>query len=116
MVQGILAEPEFLEAQTVFEPSFDEREYQKWIGTHRDLPEDIITSLAASQQRNDFIIGHYVENKDKYKKTIIFADRWFQCDYLREGLIARHVKADVVYSHADADPGSAESAKPSDRR
>ena len=43
----ILAKPIPEEAKkTNFTPTFDEREYQKWVGTYRDLPEKIITELA----------------------------------------------------------------------
>lgn len=108
MAAGILARPYFEETTTNFEANFDDREYQKWVGTNRDLPEEIVTTLATTQERNDYIVGYYLQNREKYGKTIIFADRWFQCDYLREMLRSRGVRADVVYSHVDADPGSAE--------
>jgi hypothetical protein len=49
-----------------------------------------------------------VAGRAKYGKTLIFADRWFQCDYLREALLRRGVRADVVYSHADARLASAD--------
>jgi ATP-dependent helicase IRC3 len=68
---------------------------------HGDLPEHIVTQLAENQQRNDFIADTYAENREKYGKTLIFADRWIQCDYLREALRHRGVRADVVYSHVD---------------
>ena len=108
MAAGILSRPVFEEAQTPTEPAFDEREYQNWIGTHRDLPEGIIHKLATDQERNDCIVAHYLTDPEKYGKTIIFADRWYQCDYFREALDKRGVRADVVYSHVAADPGSAE--------
>lgn len=75
---------------------------------YRDLPEEIITKLAENQQRNAFIASTYARNRAKFGKTIIFADRWFQCDYLREALLKHKVKAEVIYSHTDADPGSAD--------
>jgi superfamily II DNA or RNA helicase len=108
MASGVLSRPVFEEANSSFEPDFDERGYQKWVDTHRDLPEEIITTLANTQERNDYIVGFYLNHREKYGKTLIFADRWFQCDYLREKLRNRGVRADVVYSHVDADPGGAE--------
>lgn len=108
MAAGILSRPIFEETNTLIQPEFEDREYQTWVDTHRDVPENIITTLADTRERNDRIVGHYVENRDKYGKTLIFADRWYQCDYLREALIERGVRADVVYSHVDADPGNAE--------
>ena len=107
MADGILARPVFEEAQTTFNPDFDEREYEKWVGTNRDLPEDIINTLASSKERNDYIVGCYLSNRKRYGKTIIFVDRWTQCEYLRETLRSQGVKADAIYSHVDSSLGSA---------
>lgn len=52
MAQSILARPVFEDHRTDFDVAFDEREYQKWIGSYRDLPEEIISKLAASKERN----------------------------------------------------------------
>jgi len=41
-------------------------------------------------------------------KTIIFADRWEQCEQLSEALKKRDVKANAIYSHVDANLGSTE--------
>jgi superfamily II DNA or RNA helicase len=107
MVSGVLARPIFEDRRTETEATFDEREFAKWTNTHQDIPESIITHLAENQARNDGIVSCYVKDRKKYGKTIIFADRWHQCEYLSEALKKRGVKADVVYSHVDADPGSA---------
>lgn len=108
MAARILAKPILHDKQTTFKPAFSERDYQKWLGTHRDLPEEIVSILANSKERNDYIVDTYVEQKEKWGKTIIFADRWYQCNYLCEALTKRGVRADVVYAHVDADPGSVE--------
>jgi superfamily II DNA or RNA helicase len=99
---NILSRPQFEELRTNYVPTFDPREYEKWLGTYRDLPEHVIEHLASSRERNEAIASHYVENRDRYGKTIIFADRWFQCEALREALLRRKIRADVVYSHVDA--------------
>lgn len=108
MAEGILAKPVIEEPTTNYTPTFDERQYQLWVATNRDLPERIITQLALNRDRNLFIAGTYVANRKRYGKTIIFADRWYQCEQLSEFLRARHVRTGTVYSHIDADPGSAE--------
>lgn len=108
MAAGILARPVLEEAQTAFDANFDEREYEKWVGTNRDLPDTIITSLASNRERNEYIAGCYVSQRKRYGKTIIFADRWEQCEQLSEALKKRGVKANAIYSHVDANPGSAE--------
>jgi ATP-dependent helicase IRC3 len=99
MAQGILAEPVPEQYETNFEPNFDEREYQKWIGTFRDIPEDIIGQLAENRGRNEYIGATYVSNRKKYGKTIIFADRWYQCEAIGKYLEKRGVRAGSVYSH-----------------
>jgi ATP-dependent helicase IRC3 len=108
MAAGILARPVLEEAQTAFEPNFDERDYEKWVGTNRDLPDTIINSLARSRERNEYIVACYVKQRKKYGKTIIFADRWEQCEQLSVAFQERNVKAGAIYSHVDANPGSVE--------
>lgn len=104
MAEKILAQPILEEPITHFIPEFDEGEYKKWIRTYKDLPEEIVTQLAKSQNRNDTIVSTYLKNKERYGKTIIFADRWFQCEYLSEALNKRGVRVDAIYSHNDTDP------------
>lgn len=108
IADGILAKPLFENAQTNISVELDEAEYQRWVSSYGDLPDTIIETLASNRERNDFIAETYVQSRERYGKTLIFADRWYQCDYLREALIKRGVRADVVYSHVDARLGSAE--------
>jgi superfamily II DNA or RNA helicase len=69
MADKILAKPICEESRTNFTPQFDEREYQKWVNTYQDLPEDIIAQLAENRERNAFIAEHYVRNRERYGKT-----------------------------------------------
>ncbi|HEY9635277.1 MAG TPA: DEAD/DEAH box helicase, partial [Coleofasciculaceae cyanobacterium] len=98
---GILAKPEFEEHPTNLEVEFDEQEYKKWVSTYKDLPEDIIKKLAENEERNQFIADTYVKHKERYKKTIIFADRWYQCEALCKFLEKRGVKAGAIYTKVD---------------
>ena len=108
---GVLAKPHFEQAPTAFTPTFDDREYQKWLGTYRDIPEGVISLLAQSAERNAFIAETYTRNQKRYGKTIIFADRWLQCEAIVEALRKRGVKADAVYSHLDAPTTSVEARR-----
>ena len=103
----VLAQPVFEELPTDFAVGFEDGPYQEWVRTNRDLPEDIITQLAENQARNERIAGHYADNRAKYGRTIIFADRWPQCVALREMLIARGVRAGAVFSHKGGGAGTA---------
>ena len=108
MAAGVLARPRSEDVDTQVVPEFDERQYRQWVSTHRDLPASIITKLAEDQARNDRIVAQYVNDRAKYGKTIMFVDRWFQCEYLVEALKTRGVRADAVYSRVVSVPGGAE--------
>lgn len=106
LADRVLARPLIEEHPTHFKADFDDRAFSRWTSTYADLPPEIIETLANNRERNDCIVNAYIANKKKYGKTLIFADRWYQCDYLREALRRHGVKADVVYSHVDAEPGT----------
>ena len=108
MAQRILAEPITEQYDTGITPDFEERDYQKWIGSFQDLPEEIITKLAENRDRNLKIAKHYADNRKKYGKAIIFTDRWFQCEAISEFLNHHGVSTGTIYNHIDADPGSAD--------
>jgi len=104
MQQGILAKPLTKEIRTEIDaesisPSITERDMKKWLATNADVPEHIVEALATKRERNDLIVQTYCDNKDQWGKTLVFADRWHQCEYLREALSRRGVRVDVVYSH-----------------
>ena len=106
--EGILAIPVYSEKNTGEEIDVDDRLYNHLVREHKDLPEYIIEKLAENKNRNDFIIKEYLEKREKYGKTIIFADRWFQCVYIKEQLSKYGIKVDAVYTHIDATPATAE--------
>jgi len=113
--QGILAKPVYEQARTHFTPDFDHRAFERWVESYGDIPEDVIEHLAQSQSRNQFIVDRYVADQKRYGKTIIFADRWSQCEYLSQKLQARGVRAAAVYSHVASQRGSAEERNRRDR-
>jgi superfamily II DNA or RNA helicase len=102
MAAGVLARPHAVPIKTAFTPKFEAREYQKWLGTFKDIPEEIIEELANSKERNGVIAQAYVDNRQKFGKTIIFTDRWYQCEAIAEALAKHGVRAGSVYSHVDA--------------
>ena len=97
MAEAIIAKPIIKEAETDFNPDFDERLYLKWDDAKTDLPTRIVTQLAENIDRNKRIVETYVKNKSIYGKTIIFADRWYQCDSINTLLNSAGVSSDVVY-------------------
>lgn len=100
--QDILALPDYIQKKTEEEIEVDDKTYKHLVREHKDVPEHIIEQLASNSRRNDCIVKEYVENIKKYGKTIIFADRWFQCVYLKEKLSKYNINVDAVYTHTNA--------------
>ncbi|WP_170320007.1 DEAD/DEAH box helicase family protein [Polyangium spumosum] len=103
---GVLARPKAVPVKTAYTPTFNSAEYAKWLGTFKDVPEHVIDALADNKERNAFIAKVYADNRKQWGKTIIFTDRWFQCEAIAEALGKHGVKAGSVYSHVDARPST----------
>ena len=95
---SILSVPKYIEKQTGIEFEVDDKLYKRLTSKHKDLPEVIIEKLANDSARNNYIVSDYVNNKEEYGKTLIFADRWFQCEYIVEKLKSQGIRANAVYS------------------
>ena len=108
MAQRILSRPRIEEAMTQVKPKLNEAEFSAWTASNRDIPEEVIEYLAENKDRNRLIVQRYVEHKERYGRTIIFADRRYQCDYLVTLLRDQGVRADFIYSRQDYDPGTPE--------
>lgn len=100
LLQGnkILAVPKYIQKETGLDIEVDDTLYDRLVYKHKDLPEQIVESLAKNQSRNNMIVSDYVNNRKAYGKTIIFADRWYQCEYIMEKLNEQGVSAAAVYS------------------
>ena len=100
-MQKILADPKYIDLKTNIPVELNDKQYRRITREHKDVPEDIVENLAKNQKRNNFILHEYLKNKNKYGKTIIFADRWFQCEYIKEKLEKNKIRVGVVYSKID---------------
>ncbi len=94
----VLSVPRYIEKDTGMEFEVDDGLFDRLVYKHKDLPEGVIENLASNHSRNDFIVSDYLNNKKDYGKTLIFADRWFQCEYLSEKLKHQGIRAAAVYS------------------
>jgi len=100
---NVLALPVYIEKPTGRDLEVDDKLYNRLVKEHKDLPADIVEKLANDSARNDYIVNDYIKNKDIYGKTIIFADRWFQCEYIKTKLNdVDGIKAAAIYSRIDA--------------
>lgn len=109
--QNILAIPNYIQRNTGQDIEVDDSLYHSLVKQHKDLPEKIVEQLASDSGRNDYIVEEYLTGK--YGKTIIFADRWFQCVYIKDKLIQKakergvDLKVDAVF-HTSSSGGTAE--------
>jgi len=108
IAQNILSIPNYVEKNTGKELPVNDKLYERLVMQHKELPSDIIQELSNDAPRNDYIVNDYCKNKEKYGKTIIFADTWLQCVYMVTKLKDKGIKAEFVFSKIDANPGSAE--------
>lgn len=67
------------------------------------IPEDIAKFIAENKDRNRFIVEHYIKNKDKYGKTIVFAVNQKNAIALKSIFEKYGVKAGYVLSGLKSD-------------
>lgn len=102
---NILAEPIFEPPkQTKFKVKITENELNE-LRNKNKVPENIITQLASNAPRSEFIADTYAQNRERYEKTIIFADRREQCVQLCEYLEKKDVKAGYIFSQGRKEGG-----------
>lgn len=107
IADNILALPIYIEKATGRDLEVDDKLYNRLVKEHKDLPDDIVEKLASDSARNDYIVNEYIRNRNKYGKTIIFADRWFQCEYIKSKLNAvSGINAETIYSKIDSKANS----------
>ncbi|HHP7245237.1 MAG TPA: DEAD/DEAH box helicase [Elainellaceae cyanobacterium] len=71
---------------------------EKHLARFNELSEDWLERIANIQERNHLIVSHYLENTQKYGKTLIFAINVLHADLLTERLKDAGVKAEYIAS------------------
>ncbi len=99
IAEGYLATPVYLPRVTNIDiesiMDIDERKFiEKW----GEMPETLLEKVAKTNERNEIIVNEYVNNKEKYGKTIIFALNGIHCLSLWDEFKSRGIKCDYVYS------------------
>lgn len=99
IAKKILADPQYERVETSenFETdiSYDEA---KFINKYGELPNTLIHKIAVSKERNAIILKQYLDNTEKYGKTLIFALNVVHCRFLYEELSKKKVRCGLVYS------------------
>ncbi|MBR4840268.1 MAG: DEAD/DEAH box helicase, partial [Paludibacteraceae bacterium] len=100
--QGILSEPNFEEVETGVDltKDLDEEQIRK-INEGFDLESigtDVAKKIADNNERNNLIVSRYINNKEKYGKTIVFAVNKENVIALNKLFNENGVKSDFVMS------------------
>ncbi len=100
----ILASPNFIPEKTNFNLVLSDNDVDKLIFKHQELPSHIIEEIAKNEERNNFIAQYYCDNREKFGKTIIFLDRWYQCKMVENYINKKTGKeiASSVFSYVDS--------------
>lgn len=100
----ILASAVFIQEKTNFKLVLSDNDVDKVIFKHQEIPFHIIEEIAKNEERNDFIAQYYCENRERFGKTIIFLDRWYQCKMVENYINKKAGKeiASSVFSYVDS--------------
>ncbi|MBG1257987.1 DEAD/DEAH box helicase [Nostoc commune] len=113
IAKGILAEPIFENLKTKIEikKKLTAREIKN-IEYFDKLPKDIAEEIAKSYERNNIILNHYINNREKYKPLLIFAIDVIHAIALNKLFTDKKINSDyVVSSVKDLTTGATVSAK-----
>ncbi len=99
ITKGILSIPEpfMVSTEIGFEDDFSEDE-KNLIRKYKELPESAIAKIASSSKRNSVIINTFLEHKEKFGKTLIFALNILHAQLLCEDLKSNGIDCEAVYS------------------
>ena len=100
--QKVLSDPHFERVETAvnFEPQINVDE-AKLIKRFGELPATLIDRVAKSAKRNKVIVDTYMQKREQYGKTLIFALNIEHCYTLCKDLRKKGVKCDYIYSGRD---------------
>lgn len=95
--KGILSKPipSTVITNTSLESDLTEKEL-KYIKSFGDISEEALDKLAKDSQRNRLIVEHYINNKDIFGKTLIFALNIEHCKTLKNEFIHAGISCDFV--------------------
>ena len=103
IANGTLSTPNYISRQTNVDIEaiidIDERKYIKKWG---ELPESLLKKVAKTNERNDLIVEEYIQHKEEYGKTIIFALNAVHCLALDDAFKAKGIRSGFcLYGNSD---------------
>ena len=104
ITQGILAEPVFEQISTDYEVTTTVDE-MKYIRKYGEIDPSLVERIAMSGERNKVIIDRYLNYRERYGKTLIFALNINHCLTLHKDLISHGIRCDYVYSGRENNAG-----------
>ena len=107
IITKILADPKFIPVETnqkFSKKDFSEQEITL-LQSNSDLPENIKKKIIERKDRNRLIVDHYINNKEKYKQTLVFALDRNHAMVLDALFKERGVKSDFVISGTQSSIG-----------
>lgn len=101
--EEILAQENHIPVKTNFTFEMSDSDLENLVIKHQEIPNRIIKEIADKDERNKFIAQYYWENKANLGKTIIFIDRWYQCQQIEKYInnLAGETVALSVFSFID---------------
>lgn len=107
IIQKILANPKFVPVETNLtfsKKDFTEEELQL-LQSNFDLPENIKKKIIQRKDRDHLIVKHYIENREIYKNTLVFALDQHHAIQLHELFKTNGVKSNYVISGTQTELG-----------
>lgn len=96
---GILAKPIIRDLKTDFQLKRELTSNELTaLNRFQNLPEGVAKEIALNKNRNNFIVSHYLDNKDQYGKTLIFAINIDHAITLNSIFSSKGIKSDYVVS------------------
>ncbi|MCR8744260.1 DEAD/DEAH box helicase family protein [Romboutsia lituseburensis] len=96
---GILSKPEFIDLKTDYKMDRELNSYElNALRRFQNLPDSIAKQIALNKERNNFIVDHYINNKSKYGKCLVFAVNIDHAIALNALFIKKGIKSDYVVS------------------
>lgn len=103
--KGFLAKPNFIPIKTkidfISELELSDEQVQSIIEKDdiaKGLGKDIVKKISENSKRNDFIVNHYLQHKEEYGKTLVFAIDVLNAIALAKLFNAQGVSSDFVIS------------------